>query len=636
MKLATDPPVSEKQRKAMYAAAGGHSNLGIPQSVGKEFVSKDERIKGAGICFFAPDGEVLFIKRSTESNHPETWDFPGGKADNNETPQDAAKREAKEETGYSAEGELVPIHHQPDAEGVEFVTFSNKVKEKFEPKLDDGEHTDYKWAKLSNPPEPLHPGVKQTIEKMTKKAMDSGLAFDRGSVRTFDQDGRLHVSITNISKANVCPYHGSEIPDSEEMGLEPTRIYMLLRDPEELEKAAHTFNNLPLLSEHVPFYVDNPPKDLTIGSTGTDAEFKSPYLCNSLVVWDAQAIKGIENEDQKEISCGYRYRADMTPGTYEGVHYDGVMREIRGNHVALVATGRAGPDVVVGDSQLKEVTPMKKPLSRKAMLVKGALMASLPGRLAADAKPDFNKILATVASDNYKQSKPAIISAIKPMLAKDADIEELVRLLDTLDGETSNVEDESAYDEPEIEVKEEGEKGEEAKDQNPHEHILEFLRGKIDDADLKTIEEMLMGEEREEEEQGMDQPPEFEGKPKVPDVEKKEEGVSKAAMDEAIKAAAKAAEEKTIARLRDIAEAEKVVRPYVGELAIAKDSAEGVYKSALKLLGIETKGIHSSAYRAILEAQPKPGDKRQRMASDAKVSDDFLTRFPDANRIQKL
>jgi hypothetical protein len=33
------PIVSEQQRKAMYAAASGKSTLGIPKSVGKDFVS---------------------------------------------------------------------------------------------------------------------------------------------------------------------------------------------------------------------------------------------------------------------------------------------------------------------------------------------------------------------------------------------------------------------------------------------------------------------------------------------------------------------------------------------------------------------------------------------------------------------
>lgn len=37
----TDPPVSERQRRAMRAAAGGSSALGIPKSVGEEFSEAD-------------------------------------------------------------------------------------------------------------------------------------------------------------------------------------------------------------------------------------------------------------------------------------------------------------------------------------------------------------------------------------------------------------------------------------------------------------------------------------------------------------------------------------------------------------------------------------------------------------------
>ena len=35
------PPRSEAQRRAMAAASSGHSTLGIPRSVGKEFISAD-------------------------------------------------------------------------------------------------------------------------------------------------------------------------------------------------------------------------------------------------------------------------------------------------------------------------------------------------------------------------------------------------------------------------------------------------------------------------------------------------------------------------------------------------------------------------------------------------------------------
>lgn len=36
------PPVSENQRKAMFAAAEGKSTIGIPKKVGKEFTEADK------------------------------------------------------------------------------------------------------------------------------------------------------------------------------------------------------------------------------------------------------------------------------------------------------------------------------------------------------------------------------------------------------------------------------------------------------------------------------------------------------------------------------------------------------------------------------------------------------------------
>lgn len=36
------PPVSEKQRRAMGAAASGRSTLGIPKKVGREFIKADK------------------------------------------------------------------------------------------------------------------------------------------------------------------------------------------------------------------------------------------------------------------------------------------------------------------------------------------------------------------------------------------------------------------------------------------------------------------------------------------------------------------------------------------------------------------------------------------------------------------
>jgi hypothetical protein len=179
------------------------------------------------------------------------------------------------------------------------------------------------------------------------------LAYDK-SARRYDADGHLHVEACRISKANVCPYRGDEIPDGEKLGLDPKRIYYLYRSPDELAKAAHTFANKPLTLHHVPLNVDEPAQELWVGVIGSDVRFEFPYLVASLAVWNREGVDAIETRAQEQLSCGYRYRVEMVRGlTPEGVAFDGIMRDIVGNHVALVSEGRAGPDVVVADGNTK-------------------------------------------------------------------------------------------------------------------------------------------------------------------------------------------------------------------------------------------------------------------------------------------
>jgi|GEM_PF-2969575 len=180
-----------------------------------------------------------------------------------------------------------------------------------------------------------------------------GVAFDKETVRKVDHDGRLRVSVANISKAAVNPYLGSEIPEWENLSLDPKKVYRLYRDPEEISKAVDTANSIPILDEHKPSTAEDHPTDLVIGSTGSDATFDAPFLRNSLVFYTKDAIDDIENDDRRQLSASYRYDADMTPGvTPEGEVYDGVMRALRFNHIALVEDGRCGPSVMVGDSAL--------------------------------------------------------------------------------------------------------------------------------------------------------------------------------------------------------------------------------------------------------------------------------------------
>jgi len=366
----------------MYAAREGNSTLGIPKSVGEEFVGKDVASQAAGTVFVSPEGRVLLLHRDPkEENYGGHWGLPGGKAEDGETPEEAARRETKEETGYEHKGGLKVLDRVRTPNGMIFTTFAAPVEKEFAPEMADGEHTGFTWSDLQHLPQPLHPNVARVLgdhigvtEDMTPKdweglrsgfmkwtreeerepehAADS-IAFDRASVRRIDQDGHLFVETTPISKANVCPYYGREIPDHDKLGLDPDRIYQLYRDPDELKKAAGSFAGKPLLNLHTPVGADDHPTDAVVGAIGDKIEFKPPYLMAPLRVWDGDAIDQIQSGAQKELSCGYRYRADMTPGEHDGQKYDGVMRDIVGNHVALVEEGRAGPDVVVGDQAMK-------------------------------------------------------------------------------------------------------------------------------------------------------------------------------------------------------------------------------------------------------------------------------------------
>lgn len=430
------------------------------------------------------------------------------------------------------------------------------------------------------------------------------LAFDKASIRDYDRDGRLHVDLTPISKANICPYRGDEIPNWEGLGLDAHKIYQLYRDPEELEKAATTFNNLPILTRHVPVTAADHQPDLVVGSTGTDASFEGPYLKNTLVIWARDAIEGVESDAQKELSCGYRYRADMTPGEVNGEHFDGVMRDIVGNHLALVPSGRAGPDVVVGDSKEK-LNMAKTVLSRKAVLLQGAAHACLAPKLAADAKIDLTPVFAGVTAKNYQSKKPSIISEITKRvsgkLAQDADLEDLPGVLDGLDNMDPTEEAPLLIDP--------------AKDADPVDPIS-ALTAKVD-ALIEAVSKLTKAEAAEA-------PPALDEDPE------EEDKVDKPAMDAAIAAAVKAADD----RGRAIREAEKAIRPYVGELAIAQDSADNVYKTALEMLGVDVTNVHPSAFPVLLAHQPKPGSRKPAIAQDAAAAKGFTDRFADAGRIR--
>lgn len=86
--------------------------------------------------------------------------------------------------------------------------------------------------------------------------------------------------------------------------------------------------------------------ELEVG-TVVEAKMDGAFVLAELVVKRADAIELIRQKKRVELSCGYAQKFEATPGTTpEGEPYDGVQRQIRYNHVALLprGAGRGGAD----------------------------------------------------------------------------------------------------------------------------------------------------------------------------------------------------------------------------------------------------------------------------------------------------
>lgn len=479
-----------------------------------------------------------------------------------------------------------------------------------------------------------------------------GFAFDRAT-RWFDHDGRLHVQLTPLTKANICPYFGHEIPNAEALGLERDKIYKLYRDPGEIQKGMHTSNNMQLLELHRVVTPGQPGKDVTVGSTGTDAAFNAPYLMNSLVVWDQIAIDGIEKNLKRQLSSSYHYQADMMPGTVGGEQYDGVMRNIRFNHVALVIDGRAGPDVLVADAmpfelQLNEeqlqMPKLVKGTSGAAMVAHGALVEFLGGKLATDQQIDLKKVLNGTTAHNWPQAKPVIVArlstAARGKLAKDQTITGVVDVLDRLDATMAM--DMDAEEDAEDEFPDD--KDDDDDDDKKKKKDAEDKKAKDKAAKDKAAKDKMVKDDDDDDEDKKDKEAKDKRAKDEEDEEerKRERADDKKAMDEAIAKAKTDTVAEVKAQFAALREAEAIVKPVLGELNLAQDSADAVYQMLFTEHKVDVKGVPPVAYKAIaqqtvkaiLAGQEQRRTHNTRPANDSATVTDFGKRFPNAAKVR--
>lgn len=89
-----------------------------------------KQIDVVGAVILNDEGEVLCARRSPRMSQPGLWEFPGGKVEPGEQPEESLRREIAEELGCEiAVGELVAdaVHPYPDVQ-VRLMTFLARLR----------------------------------------------------------------------------------------------------------------------------------------------------------------------------------------------------------------------------------------------------------------------------------------------------------------------------------------------------------------------------------------------------------------------------------------------------------------------------------------------------------------------------
>lgn len=120
---------------------------GIRQRIGHDLIL----LPAVSVFIWRDDGRLLLVRGSDTG----TWQMVGGAVEPDETPADAARREAHEETGVEVEltgirgvlGGPAFRHTYPNGDQVAFVStmFDARVDSGLEPRPDDDETTEVAW-----------------------------------------------------------------------------------------------------------------------------------------------------------------------------------------------------------------------------------------------------------------------------------------------------------------------------------------------------------------------------------------------------------------------------------------------------------------------------------------------------------
>lgn len=225
-------------------------------------------------------------------------------------------------------------------------------------------------------------------------------------------EGYLICKDVAITRAGDMYYLPDEVPNVTPVN----GVVRMMRTIEDIhsQDTVSSFEGKPVTLGHpsdMEFVDPDNWKKLAVGSVqnvrpGTGKNYDK--LMADLLITDKDAISDVRVNNLRQVSCGYNY--DLNPIS-DGV---GQQTNIRGNHLALVAEGRAGHECAIVD---------KKPLGVKMSLkdkIIGAFTKSLDEALPKDVEEKVE--------DKKEVEKDKSID-IKPLMEKISSLEKTVTSL---------------------------------------------------------------------------------------------------------------------------------------------------------------------------------------------------------------
>jgi hypothetical protein len=284
-------------------------------------------------------------------------------------------------------------------------------------------------------------GVGDQMPKLDFQILGDAVASNVAMVDVIEMDDAAKVRYTNDGFLTASPRiarTGIQIYKGKECGKLDMETVKVFRPADSVfaNDAMHSYAHRPVTLEHPGEAITSDNwKKYAIGQTGDEVIRDGGSVRVPMVLMDAAAIQAFK-DGKNQLSVGYNCDLDWTPGkTDDGESYDAVQRNIKANHLAVVAAARGGPTLVIGDDDRSKgdtmstvtknvvIDGIQVEMSDTAAQVVQRTMANL------QAMADQFEKKAKKAEEEKEESDDSLTKATDAVKAKDAQIATLQQQL---------------------------------------------------------------------------------------------------------------------------------------------------------------------------------------------------------------